>query len=190
MRLRAGIAAIAVLAAACDEKHGGTRGIMESRAHERLAPELGDFIYAIDSAAVIPPSTSPDTAYIRLFVSSTDTSCAGITVFWQGDGPDTVFVQGYGIRSPRTPDCTGPQRKMDLRVYVGGFSKPRHETWVAVQPDASERHFPLNIPGADSLPPPAASADTDPDVRPAPPPPKAKPVAPKRRPPSGAPVRQ
>jgi hypothetical protein len=185
-----GIALIILGAAACEEKAGGTRGILESRAHDRLAAELGDFIYSIDSAAVIPPSTSRDTAYVRLFVSTPDTSCAGITVFWQGDGPDTVFVQGYGLRRKREPDCQGPQHSIDLRGYVGGFSKPRHETWVAVQPDASERHFPLNLPGADSLPPPAASADTDPDIPPAPPPPKAKPVVPKRRPASGAPVRQ
>ena len=100
-----------------------------------------------------------------------------------------MFVQSYGLSHPRVQGCTEPQTTMDVPVYVGGSTPPRHVMWVAVQPDGAESHFPIDMPGADSLPPPAAPSDTDPDFHPAPPP-AAKPVKPKPHPPAGVPVKQ
>ncbi len=44
-----------------------------------------------------------------------------------------------------------PQRSVDVRVYPEGFPEPRHETWVAVQPNVSERHVPLDPSATDHL---------------------------------------
>ena len=150
------VAAVIVIGSGCRDmdSKGGSRGLLEARPHARLAPNLGDFIYSIDSLAYIEPTPKRNRAFVRIYASTSQPVCAGITAFWQDEGEST-FVQAYGQKYTAESGCARGTRTLDMPVYPVRGSY-RDVMYVAAQPDGSELHIPLTLtdPNAPSDPMP------------------------------------